>query len=351
MKISDLYWHRVTPLHMVLWPLSQLYQLCVLLKRSCYKFGILSAKQLPVPVITIDRITVDDSALLPALSWLIEHLHAHQIHPGIIYQGHREYTVTTPMAVTMDSDMSQVSAEMMLLAKQYSDACTIWVGKNRVQTAQMLLQANTHCQVIICCDGLHDYSYQTDMKLTVMDIANNHFGNGLVLPAGPLRESLSDLADTTACIVHGAQDMADIPERITTHYMYLAYRTAYHLFKPEQEMTLNDFINQPVSAFSSFEHIQSFSDYLSNNGIRTTVYALPNNPALIEERLGQVGENELILMPEIDAMRCQDFSDYPIWALPVKANIDNSLDQAVLALVNKTTKTGESATQQNSPGL
>ncbi len=334
MKISDLYWHRVTPLHLFLWPLSQFYQLYMLTKRTFYRLSILPSKKLSVPIITIDRITVDDSALIPSLSWLIEHFQLHNIHPGIICQGHSEYTVTTPMAVSVDSDTSQVSAEMVLLAKQYGDDCTIWVGENRIQTAQMLLQANENCQVIICCDGLHDYSFKPDMTLTVLDITNNHLGNGLVLPAGPLKESLSDLGDTTACIIYGARDIADIPPEITTHYMHLVYHPAYHLFQPEQEMTFTDLKNQSLSAFSSFEHIQSFSDYLLSNNIKATVYALPNNPTLIEEKLQQVGADELILMPEIDAIRCQNFSDYTIWALPIKADIDNALDRAIMALVN-----------------
>lgn len=333
MKLSDLYWQRITPLHLFLWPLSQFYQLYILIKKSCYKLRILPSEKLTVPVIMIDRITVDDSALLPVLSWLIEHLHAHNIYPGIICSGHREYMLTTPTAITADSDPLEASIEMVLLARQYTDCCAIWVGKNRIQSAHMLLEANPNCQMIICCDGLHEYSLQSDMKLTVLDFANNYMGNGMVLPAGPLRESLSDLSDTTACIFHGAYDIADIPSEITTHHMQLMYQPVYHLFQPEQEMTLNDLKHQTLSAFSSFEHIQDFSDYLSSNHIKATVLTLPNNPALIAERLAQVNTDELILMPEIDAIRCQDFSDYAIWVLPVKAKIDNALDRAILSLV------------------
>ncbi len=51
MKLSELYWHRITPLHFLLWPLSVFYGFFLLLKELCYWLDILSSVKLSVPVI------------------------------------------------------------------------------------------------------------------------------------------------------------------------------------------------------------------------------------------------------------------------------------------------------------
>ena len=60
------------------------------------------------------------------------------------------------------------------------------------------------CNVIITDDGLQHYALRRDVEICVVD--GRGFGNGLLLPAGPLREPPSRLRSVDAVAVHGARD-------------------------------------------------------------------------------------------------------------------------------------------------
>ena len=87
MKLSDLYWHRVTPLHLLLWPLSLLFNLFLNIRKLCYWLDFFPSVKLPVPVIVVDSITTDDGGKTPFVSWLIRTLLARGLCPGIVTQG------------------------------------------------------------------------------------------------------------------------------------------------------------------------------------------------------------------------------------------------------------------------
>ena len=57
MKLSEFYWHRITPLHFLLWPISVLYGGIMSLKRLCYSLDFFHTTTLPVPVIVVDSIS------------------------------------------------------------------------------------------------------------------------------------------------------------------------------------------------------------------------------------------------------------------------------------------------------
>ena len=82
------------------------------------------------------------------------------------------------------------------------DLCPVWIGRNRVAAAQALLQAHPECDVILSDDGLQHYRLQRDIEIVLVD-GNRRFGNGLLLPAGPLRESVSRLKSMDFVVING----------------------------------------------------------------------------------------------------------------------------------------------------
>lgn len=156
MKLSALYWHRITPLHFLLWPLSVLYQLFLTLKKLCYWLDILPSVKLPVPVIIVDSISIDDGGKTPLVLWLIDFLIKQGYHPGIITRGNSD-NPGLPVAVTATSDPNQVGGKTFLLAQRCGEICPVWVGNDRVAVAQALLDTHPICNIIICNDGMQDY--------------------------------------------------------------------------------------------------------------------------------------------------------------------------------------------------
>ena len=85
----------------------------------------------------------------------------------------------------------------------------MWIGRDRVAAARALLAANPGCDVIVCDDGLQHYRLQRDFEIAVLD-GSRGLGNGLPLPAGPLREGAARLQSVDAVVINGSGD-PDMP--------------------------------------------------------------------------------------------------------------------------------------------
>ncbi|HBC06327.1 MAG TPA: tetraacyldisaccharide 4'-kinase, partial [Rhodospirillaceae bacterium] len=92
-------------------------------------------------------------------------------------------------------------------------AAPVWVGGDRAQAARAALDAGAGALVLD--DGFQDPSLAKDLSIVVVD-GRYGFGNGFLIPAGPLRETLrAGLARADALVVIGddAWGVADAARR------------------------------------------------------------------------------------------------------------------------------------------
>ena len=92
------HWYRITPLHVVLLPVSFIFRALVALRRTLYRSGLRASSKLPVPVIVVGNITVGGSGKTPLTLWLAQQLIEQGWHPGIISRGYGG-TARSPQAV------------------------------------------------------------------------------------------------------------------------------------------------------------------------------------------------------------------------------------------------------------
>ena len=64
---------------------------------------------------------------------------------------------------------------------------------------------NLNYEVVILDDGFQDYSIKKDLNIICFN-QKQLIGNGLIVPAGPLRESLSSLKNAHIVIINGNKD-------------------------------------------------------------------------------------------------------------------------------------------------
>ena len=208
------HWYRLTPLHLILFPISLIFRALVALRREMYRNGSLASDQLLLPVIVVGNINVGGTGKTPLTLALAQQLIEHGWHPIIVSRGFGG-TAQQPQYVGATSDALQVGDEPLLMARR--NICPVWIGRNRADTARAALQAHPQCDVVLCDDGLQHYRLQRDVEIAVVDGARR-FGNGLMLPAGPLREPVSRLQEVDAVVVNvQARFPHSNPDGTTSH--------------------------------------------------------------------------------------------------------------------------------------
>ena len=324
MKWSELYWHRITPLHFILWPLSLLFILFMALRRFCYWLDLFPTTKLPIPVIVIDSITVEDSGKTPLVIWLVNFL-----RPGIISQGFAD-NPGQPVAVTATSDPAIVGRKSLLVAQRCGKDCPIWVGYDRIAVAKALLAAHPDCNILINDDGLQYHHLRRDMEIVVMDYTEQSFGNGLILPAGPLRDSFRRLHTVDAIVTNNAKNLRfNIKDQTSIYNMRLTKDTFYNLKNPDSRVGPSDFSNKRLHAIADDDHAQWFFDHLNFLRLPAKCHTFKKNHRFLKHDL-QIPDAEAILMAEEDAIQCLPFADETLWALPVDILVDTRVQEVIL---------------------
>jgi tetraacyldisaccharide 4'-kinase len=182
----------------LLLPLSGLFGLLSSLRRLAFRLGVVRATKLPVPVIVVGNITVGGTGKTPLTLWLCQQLKQHGWRPGIISRGYG-VQLSAPLLVQPAGSAADFGDEPLLLAQR--SGCPVVIFPNRVAAGHFLL-AHTDCDLIICDDGLQHYALQRDIEIILIDAARG-LGNGLLLPAGPLREGRWRLGHAALVLANG----------------------------------------------------------------------------------------------------------------------------------------------------
>jgi len=313
------HWYRITPLHLLLWPLSLLFGFIVSIRRLLFRHVVLNSVKLPLPVIIVGNISVGGTGKTPLTLWLAEQLLADGWHPGIISRGFGG-SGSKPQEVLQGSDPAEVGDEPVLMAQRL--LCPVWTGRDRPAAAQALLAAHPECDVILSDDGLQHYRLQRDVEIVVID-GIRRFGNGFLLPAGPLREPPSRLREVDAVVINGDKVAAG------EYRMELEGVHFYNLLNPEITATAADFQGQTVHAIAGIGHPERFFGYLKKLGLTLIAHPYPDHHQFSAADLACSDANAL-LMTEKDAVKCSAFADEKCWVLRVDARLDPALIQLIL---------------------
>ena len=333
MKLSELYWHRITPLHLILWPMSVIYGLFLRLKKLCYWLDIFPSVTLPVPVVILDSISVDDGGKTPLLIWFIEELAKQGYHPGIITRGNSD-NPGSPVAVNSSSDPSIVGAKTLFLAQRCENICPVWIGDDRIATAQALLHAHPVCNIMICNDGLHDYRLNRDLEIITVDFSGQSIGNGLVLPAGPLRTHPRSLKVIDFIATNGNNHhQIDTRQWRKTYPMKLINEVAYQVLQPDSRTLISEFKHSKTQIVTDENNAMRMFDLIQTLKLNAELHTFADN-----HRYGPADlhfpDAEIILMPEEIALQCQQFAPQTLWVIPDNLWIDGALFSNILRKLN-----------------
>ncbi|MCC6916313.1 MAG: tetraacyldisaccharide 4'-kinase [Nitrosomonas sp.] len=329
MNWSELYWQRITPLHLFLWPLSRLFVSFQAIRRTLYRRAVLTPVRLPVPVIVIDGITTKSTVKAPLIIQVVNTLKAAGLRPGIISRGHPDNHLP-PVRVTLNKSPHIAGVKALLLAYHLRETCPIWIGYDRIETAKALLNAHRECNVLICDDGLQDFRLLRDFEAIIVDTGVINSGNGLIMPAGPLRDSFTRLQHTDAVVLAGHQkQLPDIEEKVRKIGIYPLKERFFNLLQPQQTVSAAELANKRIHAIVCSSEMQNFLDDLEFLKLAVTPCVFPEEHHFTAADF-QPDEAEIILVSEEDAVKCLNLHDERIWVLQQEYRIDLGLREIIL---------------------
>ncbi|MFO1257359.1 MAG: tetraacyldisaccharide 4'-kinase [Gammaproteobacteria bacterium] len=310
-------WYQTSPLTIFLRPLSRLYEKVISFRKN---FLTKRALKIQVPVIVIGNITVGGTGKTPLIMKLYEALKGEGFQPGIVSRGYlSQLSSDFPILLKEHHGPEDVGDEPYMIYRRIK--APVMICKDRVKAIEALLTIMPSVNVILSDDGLQHYSMQRDIEVAVID-GDRRFGNGELLPAGPLREPISRLKSVDFAVCQGIPQGNELS-------MKLVGETLCALNNPHLTQSLRDLKSMTVHAVAGIGHPERFFKNLSAHGLNVIPHPFPDH------HLFQASDFDFktmapIIMTEKDAVKCMQLSIPNAWYLPVNAEVDPNLIQAIL---------------------
>jgi tetraacyldisaccharide 4'-kinase len=315
--------------------LSRLYAGVVATRVALYRGGLLRRRGVGVPVMVIGNLIAGGSGKTPFTIALAERLRAAGWNPGVATRGYGRRDPRRGVWVDGGTDPGAGGDEPVLLARR--TGARVRADRDRVAAAQALAAAG--CDIVLCDDGLQHYRLRRDIEIEVVD-GRRRYGNGRLLPAGPLREPVER---GNACDFR----VVNLPPTETAGAgfgewpMHLLASRAVPVLGGRPQ-PLSTFAGQRVHAVAGIGDPERFFAMLRRLDIAVVPHAFPDHHRYVAADF-QFGSDLPVLMTEKDAVKCVDFAGARHYSVPVDAQLPEAFWIALierLSLLRSTPNAG-----------
>ena len=246
---------------------------------------------------------------------------------GNIYLGG---TGKTPLCIEIFSILKNLNMNPVFVRKKYDSfqdeadlqkqVGPVYQNKKRIEAVKEALQNKAN--VAILDDGFQDFSINKNLSIVCFN-KKQWVGNGLTIPSGPLRESLSALKRANCVVINGEKNR-DIENKIFSKnkeikIFYTKYRAK----------NISEFKNKKVIAFAGIGNPENFFDLLKDNKIDIgEEIKFPDHHKYSEETLENLinkakENNNILLTTEKDYFRIAENYKQNISFLKIEVEIEN----------------------------
>lgn len=295
----------------LLLPLAWIYGACVKyasLRRRDY------ARSPTTPVAVIGNLTVGGAGKTPLLIHLARQLRERGVRPGVVSRGYGGRGAAFPHRVAGADEARVVGDEALLIHEK--TGCPVVVDPDRARGVEYLV-SECGVDVVLSDDGLQHHRMRRDMEIVVVD-GERGFGNGMLLPAGPLRASQEGL-NRASFILHNGGEAAHF-ELTLTGFVNLQTR---------ETLAPRGFAGKSVHACAGIARPEAFFRMLEGVGAQLTRHALPDHAPYTPQTL-RFKPEQPVIVTEKDMVKCRSFAGEQVWAAETAVRMHPEIERIIL---------------------
>lgn len=316
--VSAWYGRRFWP--RLLMPLAVFYTWIVKRRRKRFQTGRTRSWRAPVPVVVVGNIAAGGTGKTPLVIWLVEWLRSRGVRAGVVSRGYGGRG-TYPLEVTASTPAAACGDEAAMVARRAN--CPVVVDPDRPGAVRKLLESS-EVDVVIADDGLQHYPLERDLEIAVVD-GSRGLGNGLCLPAGPLREPASRLRECDWVVANGEPTQA-VPGASTI----VAKATAFVNLATGRRMTPDAFIGchgRNVLGVAGVGNPNRFQSTLSTVGLSPVMRTFPDHHRFVTADVA-AGDDTVVVVTEKDAEKIKhlDGLGNNCWYLEIEMEFAEPVD-------------------------
>lgn len=325
-------WYNKSPWLYLLLPFAVLYRVLARRRRTRLEAKRSADPRLP-PIVVIGNITVGGTGKTPLIIALARALSNLGLRPGIVSRGYGGHPTQTPCEVTPLSSVEEMGDEAVMIRRSVD--CPMMVDPNRLQAIKALLKAHP-CDVILSDDGLQHYAMPRDLEVVVLD-GERLFGNGMHLPAGPLREGRSRLREVDYVVVNGG-------ERAYWHSLITALggtpeprsmslrATQWVNMNSGARIGLSELpvaANARLHALAGIGNPERFFSNVRKLGYQPLCHPFPDHYRYARQDLA-FNAADTVVMTQKDAVKCERFATEKYWFLDIELEMEDALSENLI---------------------
>ncbi len=263
-------------LEFILYLFSLAYSAIVRIKTSFYKNGIIKSNQLPCKVISIGNLTVGGTGKTPLAIYIADLLKRSGYRVAVVSRGYGGSAEKTGGIVsnekTIRMEVEQAGDEPYLMATRL-EGIPVVVGSNRNRAGNKAI-STFNPDILLLDDAFQHIQLERDLNLCLCD-AEKPFGNGYLIPRGPLREPVEHLRRADAVVLTRHKTLKGSTNSVRDIQKYLPGRPIFRcshipseLREPATGKTHNVEIltGRTVLAFSGIAKNEDFAALLAELG-------------------------------------------------------------------------------------
>ena len=273
------------------------------------------------PSIVVGGLTAGGTGKTPTLIALARHLSGKGFKVGVVSRGYGRKSGESGLLVEVDHSAEKVGDEPLLIKRSVPTASVV-VGDSRLAAARTL-RGEHGVSVILSDDGLQHYALPRDFEIAVLD-ANRRFGNGWLVPVGPLREPIKRLESVDFVLERNGSNAASAFHYVPTRFVTVDGKDQLSITN-----ALSRWLGKRIVAATGLGQPSQFFDLLGDLGLECETVNVADHAILDLRAIETNFQPDIVVVTAKDAVKLELESCHNVWVLEVEAELPDSLYLAI----------------------